>query len=144
MQGLLIKPDERKIDYVDLPPRDTSIDLIREAVYTALRINKGSRLVEGISLHQLHLPWTDTLYLDEEGRLHKSTIAIGRFFIGPEDGPPGLQFVFIGRGLVLRTNAQGQWITPKIQRERLLRYVTWEPAYRNGTRISTLPIPRRS
>lgn len=131
MKGLLIKPDEKKVDWIELPsPRRNQPMLVLDAIYKALKIDGGSRLVEAVNLINLQLPHNDLMLVDEEGLLRPETRALGQFGLGPRSSEHF--YVFNGRALVLRANAQGNWITPKLRRAVLLDYVRWGPFEMNG------------
>lgn len=131
MKGLLIKPDEKKVDWIELPsPRRNQPMLVLNEIYKALKIDAGSRLVQSVHLTDLRLPHSDLMLVDEEGLFRPETLALGQFGLGPK-GAENF-YVFNGRALILRANAHGNWITPKMRRAVLLDYVRWGPFEMNG------------
>lgn len=131
MKGLLIKPDEKKVDWVELPRlRRGDPMTVLEEIYKLLKIDKGSRLVEAVNLSRLKLPHSDLLLVDEESSFREETQALGQFGLGEKNAQHF--FIFHGRALILRANSHGNWCTPKLRREVLLDYIRWGPFEMNG------------
>lgn len=124
MKGWLIKPDTQEVEEIKITdPKGDDFKPQLNALYKALKIDKGSKLVEQVRCNRLDKRWQtkpDVLLIDEEGRQRPDTQKLGQFTLWG--------FRFIGRGIIVsekRTSNGATWTDPTLTLADIQRALNW-------------------